>query len=274
MNIYAGLRLEREPFSTSPDPRFFYKSSDHSRALHRLEISIRLRRGMSLILGEVGTGKTTLSRALFQAFTGEEPRYVFHMILDPSYRTELEFLTHLTRLFGINPFFRSRVDHREAIERYLFRLCVEEKKSVVLVIDEGQKLDLPQLEILRTLLNYETNDYKMLQLVILAQMELFPRLKGIHNFMDRVSFKCILKPMNVAETANLIEYRLHQAGYRGVEALFTPDAIRQIHAFTGGYPRQIARLCHNALEHLMMTEGRQVDADVIKTVVEHEQIWQ
>src|SRR5262249_54230842 len=149
--------------STSPDPSFFYRSNEHYTALNRLEIAIRLKRGLSLVLGDVGTGKTTLSRALLQAFNGEENEYIFHMILDPSFKSEYQFLMHITKLFGISPFFRSTFDHREAIEKYLYQKCVEEHKTVVLLIDEGQKLPMPYLEILRTLLNYETNEYKMLQ---------------------------------------------------------------------------------------------------------------
>lgn len=273
MNIYNGLKIDHEPFSTSPDPRFFYKSEEHYHALNRLEISIRLKRGMSLVLGDVGTGKTTLSRALFQAFNGEEEQYIFHMVLDPSFQSEYQFLSHITKLFGISPFFRSSVDHREAIEKYLFQQCVEQKRTVVLVIDEGQKLSQPQIEILRTLLNYETNEHKMLQLVILAQLELLPRIKQTHNFMDRVSFKYILKPMDEFETGQMIQFRLRQAGYQGTRSLFTADAIHLIYEFSKGYPRQIARLCHNALEYLMMTDSQFVDATVVEQVMEHEKAW-
>src|SRR5438045_791595 len=117
IGIYQLLKLDRDPFSISPDPNFFYKSSEHYRALNRLEIAIRLGRGLSLVLGDVGTGKTTLSRALFQAFNGEEDQYIFHMILDPSFKSEFQFLSHITQLFGISPFFRSTIDHREAIEK-------------------------------------------------------------------------------------------------------------------------------------------------------------
>jgi general secretion pathway protein A len=275
MAIYTRLSLEHEPFSTSPDPRFFYKSSEHCRALNRLEICIRLRRGMSLVLGDVGTGKTTLSRALFQAFNGEEDQYVFHMILDPSFKSEYQFLAHLTNLFGISPFFRSTIDHREAIEAYLFQKCVEQRKAVVLIIDEGQKLNQPQIEILRTLLNYETNEQKMLQLVILAQMELLPRVKRIHNFMDRVSFKYILNPLDEFETGQMIDFRLRQAGHQteGGSPLFTPEAVHRIFEFTKGYPRQISRVCHNALEYLMMTGLPCVDEPVAESVIDQEKVW-
>ncbi|MFH1867814.1 MAG: hypothetical protein ABH843_02470, partial [Candidatus Omnitrophota bacterium] len=86
MSYYEVLSLKSEPFSTSPDPLFFYPSSSHDAALKRLEIAIRLRRGLNLILGDVGTGKTTLSRILIQLFK-DESDFVFHMILDPSYKT-------------------------------------------------------------------------------------------------------------------------------------------------------------------------------------------
>ncbi len=273
MSIFTALNLEREPFSTSPDPSFFYHSKEHYTALNRLEIAIRLKRGLSLVLGDVGTGKTTLSRALFQSFAGEEKDYIFHMILTPSFKSEYQFLAHLTKLFGISPFFRSVIDHREAIEKYLFTKCVEEQKTVVLLIDEGQKLTLPQLEILRTLLNYETNEYKLLQLVILGQMELLPRIKNIRNFMDRISFKYILNPLDEYETGQMIEFRLRQAGYNADKKLFTFEAVRKIHQSTQGYPRQISRICHNVIEYLISENGEVVTAEIIDQIITREKIW-
>jgi len=273
MSYYTTIQLEREPFSTSPDPSLFYKSTEHYTAINRLEIAIRLRRGLSLILGDVGTGKTTLSRALLQSFSGEEDQYIFHMILDPSFKSEYHFLTHLTNLFGISPFFRSTIDNREAIEKYLFRKCVEEGKTVVLLIDEGQKLLQPQLEVLRTLLNYETNEYKMLQLVIFSQMELLPRIKRIRNFLDRISLKYILNPLDEYETGKLIEFRLSQAGYKGQRSLFTYDAVKKIHEFTQGYPRQIARICHTAMEELVAGDYEFVTGELIGKIIQQEELW-
>ena len=272
MSIYTSLKLDREPFSTSPDPAFFYKSSEHYTVLNRLEIAIRLRRGLSIILGDVGTGKTTLLRAILQAFSLEED-YIFHMILDPSFKSEYQFLSYLTRLFGVNPFFRSTSDHREVIEKYLFQKCVEEQKTVVLLIDEGQKLNDAQLEILRTLLNYETNENKLLQLVILAQMELLPRIKKVHNLMDRVTLKYIINPLDEYETGKLIEFRLKQAGYSEDKKLFSDEVVRKIHQYTRGYPRQVARLCHSAVEHLIMEDAQVVSSDLIDQIMVQEKLW-
>ncbi|HOX54022.1 MAG TPA: AAA family ATPase [Candidatus Omnitrophota bacterium] len=273
MSYYKVLNLNKEPFSTSPDPEFFYRSREHNTALQRLEISIRLRRGLSLILGDVGTGKTTLSRTLFQSFAGEEDKFIFKMILDPNYKTEYQFLTTLAKTFGVLPDFRSTIDIQESIEKYLFQKGVEENKTIILLIDEGQKLSQPFLEILRTLLNYETNEYKLLQLVILAQMEILPRVKKIRNFIDRVSLKYIINPLDIRETKEMIDFRLKQAGYNDGRSLFTDEAIEKIYNFSQGYPRKISLLCHNALEKLVMYDKNAVDEDLINVLLEEERVW-
>lgn len=274
MSYFTVLGLQKEPFSTSPDPAFFYRSLEHNTALHRLEIAVRLRRGLSLILGDVGTGKTTLSRTLFQAFNGEEDRFIFNMILDPNYKSEYQFLASLTSIFKITPDFRSTIDHSEAIEKYLFQKGVEESKTIVLLIDEGQKLSQPILEILRTLLNYETNEYKLLQLIIMSQMELLPRVKKIRNFMDRVSLKYIINPLDEKETGELINFRLKQAGYHREYSLFTPVAIKKIYEFSQGYPRKIALICHNCLERLVMEGKDVIDENIVDNLLKEEAEWQ
>jgi len=269
MSYYKVLNLEREPFSTSPDPAFFYRSQSHDSALKRLEITIRLRRGLSVVLGDVGTGKTTLSRTLVQAFQGED-NFVFHMILDPNYKTEFQFLSSLIKMFRMKPEFRSTLDYKEAIEKYLFQKGVDENKTIVLLIDEGQKLNANQLELLRILLNYETNEYKLLQLVILSQMELLPRLRKIRNFMDRIALKYIINPLDEAETKEMITFRLKQAGYNGFQTLFTDEAVKLIYEHTQGYPRRIALLCHDCLETLIMNERSCVDYALINEIIQRE----
>src|SRR3989338_6814104 len=128
MGYCQVLGLQAEPFSTSPDPTFFYHSTSHRQALHRLEIAIRLRRGLSLILGDVGTGKTTLARTLVSTLA-HDPHITVHMVLDPSYDSEFQFLSALTRMFGIQPTFKSTLDYREAIERHLLQKGVEERSE-------------------------------------------------------------------------------------------------------------------------------------------------
>lgn len=269
MSYYKVLGLEKEPFSTSPDPQFFYHSLSHNTALKRLEIAIRLKRGLCLILGDVGTGKTTLSRALLQNFKDEND-FIFHMILDPSYKSEFQFLLNLTKMFDIVPPFKSTIDFKEALERYLFQKGVEENKTIVLIIDECQKINLENLEVLRTMLNYETNEYKLLQLVIMAQMELLPRIKKVRNFMDRIALKYTINPLDEIETKEMIEFRLRQAGYFGQNSLFTDEAAKLIYQFSLGYPRKIAKICHDALETAVMKEANIIDADIINGLIKEE----
>lgn len=269
MSYYKVLGLEKEPFSTSPDPQFLYHSASHHTALKRLEIAIRLRRGLSLILGDVGTGKTTLSRALLQAFK-DEPDFIFHMILDPGYKSEYQFLLSLVKMFGINTEFKSTLDFKEALEKHLFQKGVEENKTIILLIDEGQKITLENLEVLRTLLNYETNEYKLLQLVIMAQVELLPRLMRVRNFMDRVALKYTINPLDELETKEMINFRLIQAGHKGLNPIFNEGAIKLIHQATQGYPRRISMLCHDALETIVMQEHAIVDEDIINSLTAQE----
>lgn len=266
MSYYNALGLEREPFSTSPDPRFFYHSVSHYSALKRLEIAIRLRRGLCIILGDVGTGKTTLSRTLLETFKDEDD-YIFHMILDPSFKSEFQFLLTLVKAFGIKPNFNSTIDFKEALEKYLFQKGVEENKTVVLLIDEGQKISPENLEVLRTLLNFETNEYKLLQLIIMAQTELLPRISRVRNFLDRVVLKYTINPLDESETKEMVDFRLHQAGYNGAFPLFTDEAVKMIYQHTQGYPRKIANMCHDCLEAAIMSDRRTVDAGLVSGVI-------
>ena len=272
MSYYTVLGLTKEPFSTSPDPAFFFRSSSHVQALTRLEIAIRLRRGLSLILGDVGTGKTTLARTLLANFPREDG-FTFHMVLDSSFESEYQFLLHLLRQFGLAGGFKSALDAREAIEHHLFQRGVTESHTTVLMIDEGQKLSGDMLENLRVLLNYETSEFKLLQVVIFAQMELLGRVRRIKNFIDRVALKYIINPLSERETAEMIEFRLRSAGLSPGETLFSTEALEAIHSFTQGYPRRIALLCHNALEALVAHETSLVDGPLIQELIRDESRW-
>ncbi|MGH7275015.1 MAG: ExeA family protein [Nitrospiria bacterium] len=271
MSYYRILGLEKEPFSTSPDPTFFYESASHKVALYRLRIAIRLKRGLSLILGDVGIGKTTLSRRLFQLLKREE-KVASHMILNPIYETESEFLTALLKLFKIapQPGPRSIVESLELIERFLFEKGVEEDQTVVLLIDEAQRLSSSSLELLRALLNYETNEQKLLQLILMGQMELLPRIRGMKNFWDRISLRHVINPLDEADVQAMIAFRLRQAGYASRKSLFAMEAIQEIHHHTQGYPRRIATLCHDALEQLVISDKEYVDEEIILRLIKQE----
>lgn len=279
MSYYKILGFDREPFSTSPDPDFFYLTREHESALTNVLIDLRLQRGLSVILGDVGTGKTTLSRKLIRCLT-ERGDFIVHFVLDPCYDNEYLFLLSLVRNFGINleqyahpgtagnqP---SVLDLKEALEKFLYQKCIIENKTVVLIVDEAQKLSEPFIEVLRVLLNYETNENKLLQLVLLGQLELHSRIVGIPNFLDRISFKFVLNPISFPEAKDMIYFRIRKAGYQSNSPLFLDEAIHLIHKTAKGYPRKITLLCHRALKSLVMRRKWVVDEALVQELIDED----
>ncbi len=257
MDYFKILNLNKEPFSNSPEPEFFFQSTEHLACLQQLELSIRLRRGLNVVMGEVGTGKTTLCRQLILRFAeSEEDRndVVTHLLLDPSFSTPREFLTTVAITFGLHAGAAdSEWQLKESIKNNLFCKGVDEKKTVVLIIDEGQKLPEFCLEILREFLNYETNESKLLQIVIFAQNEFGQILKTHANFADRVNQYYLLRPLNFREMRAMIRFRLAQAGRpEGMPEIFTFPGLWAVYRATGGYPRRIITLCHQILLTLII----------------------
>lgn len=258
MDYFKILNLTREPFSNSPEPEFFFPSPRHLACLQQLELSIRLKRGLNVVMGDVGTGKSTLCRQLLLRLTEREEDQndlETHLLLDPSFTDAHEFLTTVSVTLGLpRPTgILSEWLLKEGIKDHLFRKGVDEKKIVVLIIDEGQKLPDFGLEILREFLNYETNENKLLQIVIFAQTEFREVLKAHENFADRVNQHHFIQPLNFRETRALIRFRIARAGKAdGTRPLFTLPALWAIHRATGGYPRKIITLCHQILLALII----------------------
>ena len=273
MSYYQVLGFQKEPFSTSPDPEFFYSSREHERALTNVLIELRLKRGLSLVLGDVGTGKTTLSRKLIQDLKERED-CLFHMMFDPSFENRNQFMQSLIKNFGITLESPSQppsmMDLREALQRFLFQKGAVENKTIILIIDEAQKLDAVSLEVLRLLLNYETNEFKLLQLVLLGQTELLSTIRNIPNFVDRISFKTRLTPLDYEEMKEMIYFRVAQGGYRARMDFFLEEALREIYQVTKGYPRKVTMLCHRALKEMLMRNKAVVDASIVLDILQDE----
>lgn len=252
MSHYAGF--EREPFSNSPDPSFLLGTRQHATCLQELEISLRLRRGLNLVTGDIGAGKTTLCRSLLRAFAEDTDADV-HLLLDPHFDSSEEFLrVILASVSGRSPEPGLGLwALKETLKQQLFRLGLVEKRLVVLIIDEGQKIAPENLEILREMLNYETNTAKLLQIVIFGQRELEPIIDAMPNLADRINVRRRLKPLSARETTAMIAHRLAVAAEGADPAVrFSPAASLCIHLASGGSPRKTLRLCHMALLEAMV----------------------
>ncbi len=276
MAYYTILGFTKEPFSTSPDPAFFYLTKEHDMALTNILIELRLKRGLSVIFGDIGTGKTSLSRMLVRELNRRD-NIIFHVVLNPVFENEKQYLKSLCQNFNVGAHLNMDVSDadiltlRDAFEQFLIKKSVEEKQTVGLIIDEAQKLDMETLETLRMFLNFETNEFKMLQLILLGQVELYPKLVNMPNLMDRISFKYTLNPLDAAETKALINYRIQQAGYNSRMELFLDEAIGEVYNYTRGYPRRITNLCHQLLKELILQNQKVIDRRLVRDVIQKEE---
>ena len=249
MDYFKILNLSKEPFSNSPDPEFFFHSRQHLDCLQKLELSLRLRRGLNIVIGDIGTGKTTLGRQLIRRFS-QQPNIEPHLILDPLVHNAYEFLAAVAEMLtGQKPSAENNEwQIKEQIKQHLFRKGVAENKTIVLIIDEGQKIPVFCLEILREFLNYETNEYKLLQIVIFAQKEFEETIRKHPNFADRINLYHMLKPLSFRDTRMMIKFRLEKSSNSPQKmGLFTFAALASVYRITGGYPRKIINLCHQSI---------------------------
>lgn len=257
------LGLTREPFSMAPEPDFFYQSKQHRECLNRLEISLRLNRGLHVVSGGIGTGKTAISRLLLDRFTDHDGDYTFFLILNPTWRNNQEFLIHLKKMFDIHDESNLVTDMMNQIEHFLIDYTTKYNKRIVMIIDEGQKMGPNQLEIVRSLLNFETNSMKLIQFGIFAQPEFIDTLNTMENFKDRITYMFNLNNMDDEDTRGLIDHRLNIAGLPKERELFTENAKNLIHKYTKGFPRKIVVTCHNLLIDMLLTGKSKVDADLV-----------
>ncbi|AGW12011.1 putative conseved hypothetical protein [Megalodesulfovibrio gigas DSM 1382 = ATCC 19364] len=249
MSYLNLLELKEEPFSNSPDPEFFYESPQHLDCLHRLEISVRLMRGLNVVLGEVGAGKSTLCRLLLRNLN-RDANVCSHLLLDPQFASARAMLEVLYTMFLREdpPAGLSEWQLKEAVKTQLFKTAVDDGKLVVLVIDEGQKISHSSLEVLRELLNYETNNTKLLQIVIFAQTEFAEMIRRHPNVADRINEYTVLGPLSFWQTRAMIRHRMAKACVtKHQPERFTMLGYLAVHRLSGGHPRRIVRLCHKAM---------------------------
>lgn len=268
MNYYKSLKLDIEPFSNSPDPEIFFPSKQHAQALQWLEIGIRLKRGLHVLIGDIGTGKTTICRKLLQGLAPDETVRAM-LILDPGFSSAKSFLQELHFLFtGRHPHpDRDPRDLKEILKSVLFKRTIDNNELLVLVIDEGQKLSEEMLEVLRELLNYETNKEKLLQIIIFGQKELTETLNRVPNLKDRINKLLIITPLTKGETAEFIQFRLRRAATGPDYPHFSKRALSTIYKVTKGYPRRIVTLCHHVILRLTTSQTTNATTRLVKSVL-------
>ena len=262
-----------KPFSLTPDPKYLYKSESHGNAFELLQYAIRRREGFVVVTGDIGTGKTTLCRALLEKID----RNTFTALVLNPFLSEEDLLKLILQDFGVVS--RSDVkagrlagvSKQELIDTlYDFLLgLLPLQASAVLIIDEAQNLPLQVLEQLRILSNLETDKEKLLQIIMVGQLNLRSLLRSpeLRQLDQRVSIRYQLKPLTREETAAYISHRLHIAG--GAHAVaFTPKALQYVHRYSGGIPRLVNLVCDRALLGAFSARSNRVTHDLIERAAE------
>jgi len=238
---YFGL--QDSPFSIAPNPQYLYMSTRHREALAHLLYGVKSDGGFILLTGEVGTGKTTVCRCLLAQIPSDVD---IAMVLNPK-QTALELLATICDEFNIN--YGTEASIKTLVDKLnLFLLDSHQAgRKAILIIDEAQNLAVDVLEQLRLLTNLETNQRKLLQIILLGQPELLSLLgqQELRQLSQRVTARFHLDALNSREVAEYIQHRITVAG--GNQPLFTTASVRRIYRISGGIPRLINLICDRAL---------------------------
>ena len=264
----AVFGLREQPFAPTADPAYFYAMSKHKECLFRLWSSIDERCGIAVVLGSYGTGKTTLLRKLLTGMASHRDRYAVAVIGSPVPSwTSFALLESIVAQFGLPRPAKSFVTYMEILNRYLLKY---RDRINTLIIDDAQNLNKRgQLELLRLVQNLETNQHKLLNLVLFAQLEWVQVLHAAPNFEQRINMTFTLDPIGLEETREFIQFRLRQAALDADQGdLFDEGAVQVIHAYSEGNPRVIVTLCRNALLLAAQVGADRVGAEIALHTIE------
>jgi len=256
-------KLKTFPFNVTSDSNFFFESSSHKEAINILLYGINERKGIILITGEVGSGKTTLCKALLNRLPKDTKTSV---IFNP-YFSDIQLLKAIVEDFGIQVEKKNRLDIIKKLNEFLLDIN-QRGLNAVLIIDEAQNLKPNQLEQIRLLSNLETTNYKLLQIVLVGQPELLEKLKqfNLRQIYQRIFVKYNLMPLKEEELESYIKFRLEKAGSSDIKIL--PESYRLIYEFSSGIPRLINMLCDRALLCGFVREKKIFDSEILKACIE------
>jgi general secretion pathway protein A len=253
-------KLRKFPFENVPDPEFMFYSTEHQEALIRMSYAVQRMKGAALLTGEVGSGKTTLSRVFIQQLADEE--YDIGLITNPAL-TPLDFLKEIVYQIGLDISSNSKADLLETLNRLLID-NLRNNKNTLLIIDEAQLISSDTFEEIRLILNYQLNDRFLLTILLIGQPELKNMIRQYKQLDQRIAIRYHLNPLNDQEAVNYILYRLDKAGVK--ESIFTTEALESIYHFSEGIPRIINNICDLSLLIGFSLKVKEIDEQIIKKV--------
>jgi type II secretory pathway predicted ATPase ExeA len=259
---FYGLR--ERPFELTPNPRFLFMTARHREALTTLEYGLSARTGVALLVGDAGTGKTTVVHAALQS---QQVRQSLAVYLNNPSLTRAEFVEFLAAGFGLSA--EAARSKTRCLAELTDTLLARHNSGVMsaLIIDEAQCLPDALLEEVRLLANIESTSEKLLSIILAGQPELATRLNhpSLRQLKQRIGLRCSLAPLTLAETTAYIAARVRVAGGEA-SALFTPEAVQLIHERSGGIPRTISVICDNAFVSGFALDRQPIDRTIVHEV--------
>lgn len=254
----AGMN-QPGPFDLNTDPRLLYLTPALRTALHKIRYVVERRQGITTVLGDFGLGKSTVLRKIFGEFRVREDVAAV-LIGTPKYKTDYSFLRDICAEFGLPPRRSLTEQHRE-LERFAGEQYLA-GRNVLLMIDEGQLLDAKQLEVLRALVNFETNERKLLQVILAGQLELRDRLleRKFGALRSRIFAPTLLSPLSLLETSEMLAFRCAEAQIRNP---FPEPTIEALYEHTAGIPREILKVAAMAYELMRLASDETIPPDAI-----------
>jgi general secretion pathway protein A len=261
------FNLKEEPFSTVPSPRYFFLTPVHATALEKTAYVVGARKGLAAVFGDTGTGKSSLARLLHQKFL--DSGFISTLLTNPSYPTPNSLLRTIAQEFGTERSHKSFKGMLDIFKEFLITEAGQNGKTVVLIIDEAQTLKPPLVELLRQLINYETNEAKLLQLVLFAQEELREVLAKpkLRNFRSRIAMASTLEQLSLDQLRAMLTFRWQVASGGGAHP-FTESATGAIYRHSGGMPREANILADNALLLAFLRQQKDITEEIVDQIAE------
>ena len=258
---YYGLK--EPPFNITPNPRYLFFSAKHREALNHLLYGIRERKGFVQLTGEVGAGKTTLCRALLEQLG---KNFSTALILNPILDAE-KLLKAIAMEYGLNVTGMDALETMSMLNNFLLSEA-EKGRDCVLIIDEAQNLTLQLLEQVRLLSNLETDDRKLLQIVLMGQPELRDRLNhaSLRQLRQRITVRYHLSPLRQVELSQYVQHRIRVSGGKGLP-FFTWPALWRIFSYSKGVPRLINAVCDKCLLAGFVEQTQRITYPLVRRAV-------
>lgn len=258
------FRLKEMPFKITPEPRFLYLTVPHQQAIGKCLLTVNEHSGLCVVYGSVGMGKTTIARHLYSELRNREDVIPAELIT-PSLKTENALLKAILDEFKVEAG-RSYAASLTKFYQYMAE-AHQKNKNLVVIIDEAQKLTPRMLDLVHSLLNFESDTDKFLQIILIGQQELADHIERVPAIESRVARFARLTKLTRADSDEMIAFRWHTASGGKSSHPFNDEALKAIYEYSKGLPRSVSKFCHESLLVAFDVGSKEVTLDMIKEVL-------